>query len=83
MSVCFREVRDHVYGDVLPVPGWNRVGVERSSACLSVDFGSLTGGAPFDVVYDVIAKGAPVVRALYFLDGLSLSRVTGQGRVMM
>ena len=61
MSMCLREVRDHVYRDVFPVPGWNRVGVKRHGVCLSVDFGSLTGGASFDVVYDVVAKGAPVV----------------------
>ena len=59
--MCLREVRDHVYRDIFPVLTWNRVGVEGSSACLSVNLGSLTGGASFDVVYDIVAKGAPVV----------------------
>ena len=77
MSVCLRKVRNHVYRDVFPVLSRNRVGVKRCSACLPVDFGSLTGGAPFDVVHDVIAKGAPIIRTLYFFDSFSLSRVTG------
>ena len=42
-------------------------------ACLSI---SLADGTPFDVVYDIVPKGAPVVRALHFFDGFSLSRVT-------
>ena len=54
MSVCLREVRDHVYRDVFPVPGWNRVGVEWCSAGLSVNFGALTDSATLDVVDDVV-----------------------------
>ena len=61
MSVCLREVRDHVYRDVFPVSSWNGVGVEWSSAGLPVDFSALTGSASFDVVDDIVAKGAPVV----------------------
>ena len=76
MSMRLREVRDHVYGDVLPVPSRNRVGVERCSACLPVNLGALTGGTSFDVVNDVVTECTPVIRALYLLDGFSLSRVT-------
>ena len=77
MSVRFREVRDHVYGDVFPVSAWNRVGVKWCRVCLSVDFGSLTSGTPFNIVDDVVSQGAPIVRALHFFDGFGLSRVTG------
>ena len=61
MSVCLREVCDHVYGDVFPVPGGNGVGVKRCGSGLSVNFGSLTDGASLDVVDDIIAEHAPVV----------------------
>ena len=74
--MCLGEVCNHVYRDVLPVPAWNRVGVKWCGSCLPVNFGLLTGGAPFDVVDNVVSKGAPVVRALYFFDGFGLSRVT-------
>ena len=61
MSMCLGEVRDHVYGDVFPVPGWDGDGVKRHCSCLSVNFGSLTDSAPFDIVRYVVAEGAPVV----------------------
>ena len=76
MSMCLREVRDHVYRYVFPVSGGNRVWVKRCHVCLSVNFGPLTGGAPFDVVYNIVSEGAPIVRSLHFFDGFSLSWVT-------
>ena len=59
--MCLREVCDHVYGDIFPVPGWNGIGVERCGTCLSVNFGALTCGASLNVIDDVVTKGAPIV----------------------